>query len=127
MLIITLGKQQSSTAIFQRKAVIFQKCLKERRELNVDFAFLHPAENQAILANYGVSLITNAYEEEQLANYIMDLEAKVKNGNIIDFVRSVSPILYSSFIALPNAKFQIWKTISTMLKIISMILGFLQK
>ena len=24
----------------------------------------------------------------------MDLEAKVKNGNIIDFVRSVSPILY---------------------------------
>ena len=68
--------------------------LKERRELNVDFAFSHAAENQAILANYDVSIISNAYEEEQLANYIMDLEAKVKNGNIIDFVRSVSPILY---------------------------------
>lgn len=27
----------------------------------------------------------------------MDLEAKVKNGNIIDFVRSVSPILYRLF------------------------------
>ena len=74
--------------------------LKERRELNVDFAFSHPAENQAILANYGVSLISNAYEEEQLANYIMDLEAKVKNGNIIDFVRSVSPILYRLFYRL---------------------------
>ncbi|MBT0908356.1 LytR family transcriptional regulator [Streptococcus lutetiensis] len=71
--------------------------LKERRELNVDFVFSHAAENQVILANYGVSIISNAYEEEQLANYIMDLEAKVKNGNIIDFVRSVSPILYRLF------------------------------
>lgn len=66
-------------------------------ELNVDFAFSHPVENQAILANYGVSLITNAYEEEQLANYSMDLEAKVKNGNTIDFIRSVSPIPYRLF------------------------------
>ena len=44
-------------------------------------------------------------EEEQLANYIMDLEAKVKNGNIIDFVRSVSPILYRLFLSLVSVRF----------------------
>ncbi len=74
--------------------------LKERRELNVDFAFSHQAENQAIQSKYNFSLIINAREEEQLANYIMDLEAKIKNGNIIDFVRSVSPILYRLFYRL---------------------------
>lgn len=89
-----IAKQHSD---FPAQSRYLLEMLKERRELNVDFAFSHPAENQAILANYGVSLITNAYEEEQLANYIMDLEAKVKNGNIIDFVRSVSPILYRLF------------------------------
>ena len=74
--------------------------LKERRELNIDFVFSHPVENQAILTKYQFLLIANAREEEQLANYIMDLEAKVKNEAIIDFVRSVSPILYRLFYRL---------------------------
>lgn len=101
--------------------------LKERRELNVDFAFSHAAENQAILANYGVSIISNAYEEEQLANYIMDLEAKVKMAISLILSALLVQFYIGSFNVLPNAKFQIWKTISTMLKTTSMILGCLQK
>lgn len=74
--------------------------LKERRELNVDFLFAHQSENKAIWRQYDFDLITNHRQEEQLANYIMDLEAKIRNGNIIDFVRSVSPILYRLFYRL---------------------------
>ncbi|UVF03439.1 LytR family transcriptional regulator [Streptococcus equinus] len=74
--------------------------LKERRELNIDFAFAHQAENRAILRRYDFDIIANHHREEQLANYIMDLEAKVRDGNIIDFVRSVSPILYRLFYRL---------------------------
>lgn len=71
--------------------------LKERRELNVAFLYSHEEQNKAIEEQYGLKLYLNPQNEEQIANYIMDLEAKVKNAEIIDFVRSVSPILYRLF------------------------------
>ncbi|MGT2947746.1 LytR family transcriptional regulator [Streptococcus devriesei] len=78
--------------------------LKERRELNVDFLFQHRARLKELESAYQISLLDNAYEEELLANYIMDLEAKLRNDNIIDFVRSVSPILYRLFMRLLNSQ-----------------------
>jgi hypothetical protein len=48
--------------------------------------------------------LDNAYEEELLANYIMDLEAKLRNDHIIDFVRSVSPILYRLLMRLMQSQ-----------------------
>ena len=48
---------------FPKQGCYLLEMLKERRELNVDFAFSHAAENQAILVNYGVSIVSNAYEE----------------------------------------------------------------
>lgn len=74
--------------------------MKERRELNVDFIFAHEQQVQSIEDKYQIRLVSNDLENERLANYIMDLEAKVRNGNIIDFVRAVSPILYRLFLAI---------------------------
>ena len=85
---------------FPKQGCYLLEMLKERRELNVGFVFAHHEENQAIYQKYGFSVIRNPREEEQLANYIMDLEAKVKNEKIIDFVRAVSPILYRLFYRL---------------------------
>lgn len=85
---------------FPKQGCYLLEMLKERRELNVGFVFAHHEENQAIYQQYGFSVIRNPREEEQLANYIMDLEAKVKNEKIIDFVRAVSPILYRLFYRL---------------------------
>lgn len=85
---------------FPEQSLYLLEMLKERRELNIDFVFKHRLENQTIKDFYNFELISNAYEEELLANYIFDLEAKVKNGEIIDFVRSVSPILYRLFFRL---------------------------
>ncbi len=73
------------------------KLLEERRELNIDFLFENSKRVKQIEDTYQVKLLHNRYDNELLANYIMDLEAKLKNGNIIDFVRSVSPILYRLF------------------------------
>lgn len=71
--------------------------LKERRELNVDYLFQHQSRLKQLEQSYGLKLLHNKYEKELLANYIMDLEAKLRNGEIIDFVRAVSPILYRLF------------------------------
>lgn len=78
--------------------------LKERRELNVDYLFANKHQLCQMEEAYQLSLLPNAYEEELLANYILDLEAKVKNANIIDFVRAVSPILYRLFLRLAQEK-----------------------
>ncbi|WP_161980902.1 LytR family transcriptional regulator [Streptococcus sp. S784/96/1] len=78
--------------------------LKERRELNVAYLFKHENELRQIEERYQLHLLSNAYDEELLANYIMDLEAKVKNADIIDFVRAVSPILYRLFLRLAQQK-----------------------
>ena len=78
--------------------------LKERRELNAAYLFDHQEKLKQLETTYSISLLSNAYEEELLANYIMDLEAKVKTADIIDFVRAVSPILYRLFLRLAQAK-----------------------
>lgn len=101
---------------FPKPALYLLEMLKERRELNLNFLSEHQAENQTIEKNYGLSVWLNqTLEEEQIANYILDLEVKVKNGAIIDFVRSVSPILYRLFLRLieaeiPNIKRYIFDT-----------------
>lgn len=43
-------------------------------------------------------------EDEQLANYLYDLEAKLRNEQIIDFVRAVSPAIYRIFMRLIQLK-----------------------
>ncbi|MGT2932820.1 LytR family transcriptional regulator [Streptococcus catagoni] len=86
---------------FSPTSLYLIELLKERRELNLDFLYQHQKENQAIEAQTAMSLEMNSgVEEEQIANYLLDLEVKVKNGEIIDFVRSVSPILYRLFLRL---------------------------
>lgn len=86
---------------FPLDALFLIELLKERRELNLDFLSQHAKEVADIASQYGISLqVNDSIEEEQLANYIYDLEIKVKNGEIIDFVRSVSPILYRLFLRL---------------------------
>lgn len=86
---------------FSPKALYLLELLKERRELNVAYAFQHREENRLIEDRHQVKLLLNeAQEEEQIANYLLDLAAKVKNGEIIDFVRSVSPVLYRLFLRL---------------------------
>ncbi|MFV8210972.1 LytR family transcriptional regulator [Streptococcus pluranimalium] len=74
--------------------------LDERRELNVAFLFEKEADRRACEAHFKRDLVSNPYEKELLANYILDLEAKLRNGKIIDFVRAVSPILYRLFLKL---------------------------
>lgn len=86
---------------FSPKVLYLLELLKERRELNVAYAFQHRVENRLIEDRHQVKLLLNeAQEEEQIANYLLDLAAKVKNGEIIDFVRSVSPVLYRLFLRL---------------------------
>ncbi|MCU9533598.1 LytR family transcriptional regulator [Streptococcus sp. CSL10205-OR2] len=83
---------------FSSDCLYILEMLKERRELNIDFLYKHHDKNQSIKQNYGLNLVSHSKIEETILNYILDLEAKIKNGRIIDFVRSVSPILYRLFI-----------------------------
>ncbi|WMB28849.1 LytR family transcriptional regulator [Streptococcus didelphis] len=86
---------------FSSESLYLIELLKERRELNLNFLYEHAKENQVIEEKWGIDLLLNTeIEDEQIANYILDLEVKVKNGDIIDFVRSVSPILYRLFLRL---------------------------
>jgi len=68
--------------------------MAERRELNIQ-----PVMNQKLrtelLEATGFQLFWHEDpEDEQLANYLYDLEAKLRNEQIIDFVRAVSPAIY---------------------------------
>ncbi|MDQ0223536.1 hypothetical protein [Streptococcus moroccensis] len=66
--------------------------LRERRELHTGPAFQ-------------LGLVMNQdREDEQLANYLLDLETKLKKAQIIDFVRAVSPLIYRLFMRLVTAK-----------------------
>nr|WP_246201257.1 hypothetical protein [Streptococcus ovuberis] len=49
-------------------------------------------------------------DEEQIANYLLDLEAKLKKGQIIDFIRAVSPVIYRLFMRLLSSKIPEIKT-----------------
>lgn len=76
----------------------------ERRELNIQ-----PVMNQQlkteVLEATGFPLFWHENpEDEQLANYLYDLEAKLRNEQIIDFVRAVSPAIYRIFMRLIQLK-----------------------
>ncbi|WP_019323991.1 hypothetical protein [Streptococcus mutans] len=93
-----------ASQFFSDDIIFLLELLKERRELNVDFLFQNQVHLQELELTYHISLLDNAYEEELLANYIMDLEAKLRNDHIIDFVRSVSPILYRLLMRLMQSQ-----------------------
>ena len=40
------------------------------------------------------------FTAEQLVNYLYDLEAKLRNEQLIDFIRAVSPAIYRIFMRL---------------------------
>lgn len=70
--------------------------MAERRELNI-----HPAmECQLKIRNDFQPFCHESEEDEQLANYLYDLEAKLKNEQVIDFIRAVSPAIYRIFMRL---------------------------
>lgn len=78
--------------------------MAERRELNIQ-----PVMNQKLrtelLEATGFQLFWHEDpEDEQLANYLYDLEAKLRNEQIIDFVRAVSPAIYRIFMRLIQLK-----------------------
>lgn len=70
------------------------RLLAERRELKLELSFeeervAHFQKQYQLLLHENESL-----EEELLANYLVELEAKSKTGDIIDFCRAVSPLFY---------------------------------
>ncbi|MGT2929568.1 LytR family transcriptional regulator [Streptococcus dentasini] len=73
--------------------------MKRRRQLALDELYQKDIQ-QDLKKRYHFDLVTNQPEEELLSNYIMDLQAKVKTEDIIDFVRAVSPIIYRLFMRL---------------------------
>lgn len=78
--------------------------LSERRELKLDLVF---EEDQArkFFARYRFTLSQNKeLEKERLANYLLDLEAKVRVGDLIDFCRASSPLIYRIYLALITKK-----------------------
>ncbi|KGR73410.1 LytR family transcriptional regulator [Streptococcus phocae subsp. salmonis] len=96
---------------FPPKALYLIEALKERRELNVTFLFERQEQSRSIEEEYQVNLLLNEVKaDEQIANYLLDLEVKVKNGEIIDFVRSVSPLLYRLFLRLIKGQITSFET-----------------
>lgn len=74
--------------------------LVERRELNVAYLYEHLGKMAELTSRYGLPQLAQHQEEEQLVNYLYDLEAKVKTGQLIDFVRAVSPMIYRLYLRL---------------------------
>ena len=70
--------------------------MAERRELNIRPAM----EYQLKIRNDFQLFCHDSEEDEQLANYLYDLEAKLKNEQVIDFIRAVSPAIYRIFMRL---------------------------
>ncbi|EHJ56724.1 hypothetical protein HMPREF9318_00579 [Streptococcus urinalis FB127-CNA-2] len=100
-----IHKLISSSTTFSQDVLYLVEMLKERRELNVTFLSEHKEDNKRLEEKYDFDLCVNqTLEEEQIANYIMDLEAKIRTGQTIDFVRSVSPILYRLFMRLAKTQ-----------------------
>lgn len=75
------------------------RLMKRRRQLSITELFDTKLQ-QHFQEKYQLNLVDNQQEEELLANYIMDLQAKVETEDIIDFVRAVSPIIYRLFMRL---------------------------
>lgn len=74
--------------------------MAERRELNIQPS-LDPALKTDLQEQSGFQLFWHEEPaDEQLANYLYDLEAKLRNEQIIDFIRAVSPAIYRIFLRL---------------------------
>ena len=84
----------------QSDLVLLLEALAERRELNIqsimnlklEITGMNPADFQLFCHENE--------EDEQLANYLYDLDAKLRNEQLIDFVRAVSPAIYRIFMRL---------------------------
>lgn len=70
----------------ESKLVELLYIMAERRELNIRPAM----EYQLKIRNDFQLFCHESEEDEQLANYLYDLEAKLKNEQVIDFIRAVS-------------------------------------
>lgn len=74
--------------------------LVERRELNVAYLYRHLGKIAELSERFNLPPLAPTQETEQLINYLYDLEAKVKTGQLIDFVRAVSPMIYRLYLRL---------------------------
>lgn len=74
--------------------------LVERRELNVAFLYEHSGKIAELSERFDLPPLAPRPEDEQLLNYLYDLEAKVRTGQLIDFVRAVSPMIYRLYLRL---------------------------
>ena len=76
------------------------RLMAERRELNIQ-PIMNLKLRTELLEATGFQLFWHEDpEEEQLANYLYDLEAKLRNDQMIDFIRAVSPAIYRIFMRL---------------------------
>lgn len=78
--------------------------LTQRRQLKLDLVY-QSGKMSHFVETYGFHLWENKdLEKERLANYLLDLEAKVRVGDLIDFCRAVSPLIYRIFLAMIEQK-----------------------
>ncbi|CEL90420.1 hypothetical protein [Streptococcus sanguinis] len=84
----------------QSDLVLLLEALAERRELNIQSMMNLKLEiTGANLADFQLFYHENEVDE-QLVNYLYDLEAKLRNEQLIDFIRAVSPAIYRIFMRL---------------------------
>lgn len=84
----------------QSDLVLLLEALAERRELNIQSIMNLKLEiTRSDLADFQLFCHENE-ADEQLANYLYDLDAKLRNEQLIDFVRAVSPAIYRIFMRL---------------------------
>ena len=84
----------------QSDLVCLLGALAERRELNIQSMMNLKLEiTGSDLADFQLFCHQNE-SDEQLVNYLYDLEAKLRNEQLIDFIRAVSPAIYRIFMRL---------------------------
>lgn len=84
----------------QSDLVLLLEALAERRELNIQSIMNLKLEiTRSDLADFQLFCHENE-ADEQLVNYLYDLEAKLRNEQLIDFIRAVSPAIYRIFMRL---------------------------
>ena len=84
----------------QSDLVLLLEALAERRELNIQSMMNLKLEiTGSDLADFQLFCHENE-ADEQLVNYLYDLEAKLRNEQLIDFIRAVSPAIYRIFMRL---------------------------
>ncbi len=78
--------------------------MAERRELNIQPVMNQQLKTEVLEATSFQLFWHENPEDEQLVNYLYDLEAKLRNEQIIDFIRAVSPAIYRIFMRLIQLK-----------------------